>query len=712
MKTLILVLFILVTATGVVFGAFQSDDPLPGTFFVEVQEFYAAGQLVSVTFETEDTLNVYALQADVLFDPRWLTFQGGTILDPHTQGFLLADLRGPNHVGVGFTRSDRTDSSWTGSVFTLSFLTSEVSDSTLTRLRFWNLKAYDNMGNAIVLNAMSDVTFTIVSAGEGADVGDGEGDNDSGSSDTYDGYDPDDDPDPVVNRLFSQVSILQFVFRFENATPTRASYSNRHQLFKLEGGTFTYVDGANGTKLTRSDGWGGALDKSKYWHTRFNSMHMDTVRLRWQQYGSASGPRDFQVESRLPGGEWTLIPGFEYSIGTSSVVANSLFIMEMPVELAQQEQVEVRWVMASNARIDGSETPIHSGGTNHMGQVIVLGVPEDKSFVTARLGDTNNDGKTDHTDILPIGMYWESSGVLLAEPVPAGWHRVSRQRWFPMEATYADTDGDGHIDQGDLARIGRFYGYTTLLERAAPAGLTLMQGDGVSSRQVFRVSLQRPTMITGISGSIHVPGLDPDQYQLSVTSPLYETLYGEAGSSEVFDGVRMLEWSRKLDDGYAFAWVDRSIYAVSRKSFMEHVLDVVVERTDGQPIDRPIELSGVSVVEQGVHLRGQVPVKVESLFARGPDQETELPDSVELLPAYPNPFNPSTTVRWTLPESAVVRLSLIDMLGRAIRVLAEGEYAGGYHSIPLQAGDLASGTYLIRLEANGMQKLQKIVLVK
>ena len=75
-----------------------------------------------------------------------------------------------------------------------------------------------------------------------------------------------------------------------------------------------------------------------------------------------------------------------------------------------------------------------------------------------------------------------------------------------------------------------------------------------------------------------------------------------------------------------------------------------------------------------------------------------MPDQYALEGNYPNPFNPSTTIRFGLPESAQVRLAVYDVLGRQVRVLLDGVREAGTHEVVFDASDLPSGTYLYRLE--------------
>jgi len=66
--------------------------------------------------------------------------------------------------------------------------------------------------------------------------------------------------------------------------------------------------------------------------------------------------------------------------------------------------------------------------------------------------------------------------------------------------------------------------------------------------------------------------------------------------------------------------------------------------------------------------------------------------------SYPNPFNPATTIRFSLPEPAQVRLVVFDVLGRQVRVLLDGTREAGAHEVVFDADGLPSGTYLYRLE--------------
>ena len=75
----------------------------------------------------------------------------------------------------------------------------------------------------------------------------------------------------------------------------------------------------------------------------------------------------------------------------------------------------------------------------------------------------------------------------------------------------------------------------------------------------------------------------------------------------------------------------------------------------------------------------------------------ELPKEFALGQNYPNPFNPATAISFALPHADQIRIEVYDALGRLIRVLADGQFPAGAHSVVFEAGNLASGVYLYRL---------------
>ena len=95
-------------------------------------------------------------------------------------------------------------------------------------------------------------------------------------------------------------------------------------------------------------------------------------------------------------------------------------------------------------------------------------------------------------------------------------------------------------------------------------------------------------------------------------------------------------------------------------------------------------------------------------------EERELQQPVEfaLLPNYPNPFNPWTTIPFTLVESAQASVTIYNLRGELVSTLISGNLGTGYHETRWNASDVSSGVYLIKLESNGVSKSRKIMVLK
>jgi hypothetical protein len=89
-----------------------------------------------------------------------------------------------------------------------------------------------------------------------------------------------------------------------------------------------------------------------------------------------------------------------------------------------------------------------------------------------------------------------------------------------------------------------------------------------------------------------------------------------------------------------------------------------------------------------------------------------LPSAYTLSPAYPNPFNNSTSFNWTTPTTGNVSISVFDVLGRQVEILHDGVANTGYHRTNWNASSVASGTYFVRLQSPTQTISRSIRLVK
>jgi hypothetical protein len=131
------------------------------------------------------------------------------------------------------------------------------------------------------------------------------------------------------------------------------------------------------------------------------------------------------------------------------------------------------------------------------------------------------------------------------------------------------------------------------------------------------------------------------------------------------------------------------------------------------------ELDAQSKEPQELEFQYQV-ASMEGLLSSGTMmiEYMPLPDDFELSQAYPNPFNPVTTLQYALPVESDIVLSVHDIQGRLVTYLANGLKSAGHYETVWNASNHASGMYFIRMNVYGLDnklqfnKLQKIMLVK
>jgi len=89
-----------------------------------------------------------------------------------------------------------------------------------------------------------------------------------------------------------------------------------------------------------------------------------------------------------------------------------------------------------------------------------------------------------------------------------------------------------------------------------------------------------------------------------------------------------------------------------------------------------------------------------------------IPKTFTLYPAFPNPFNPATEIRFDLPKATSVALKVHDIQGRLIYSNKLGKLPVGSHRFRLHGNDWASGIYYVHVKAAGSNQVQKITLLK
>jgi hypothetical protein len=146
-------------------------------------------------------------------------------------------------------------------------------------------------------------------------------------------------------------------------------------------------------------------------------------------------------------------------------------------------------------------------------------------------------------------------------------------------------------------------------------------------------------------------------------------------------------------------------------------------------VNNPIELSWISPqdIDADVHLvvnGNAIDMKVEtSIEIENIDNMSvvvgnvdsfmnPVPEQFALSAAYPNPFNPSTTISYDVPSDMNINLAVYDIRGRMVTELANGMREQGRYDVIWNAENQSSGVYFMKLVAGNTMKTQKMMLVK
>lgn len=137
-----------------------------------------------------------------------------------------------------------------------------------------------------------------------------------------------------------------------------------------------------------------------------------------------------------------------------------------------------------------------------------------------------------------------------------------------------------------------------------------------------------------------------------------------------------------------YIWVTREALAIAN-----------VSSQDGETDPNFTDASGFSIITPSTG--------IEDLTNEG-----NLAGSFQLEQNYPNPFNPTTSIRFSLPGSEFVELSIYNQLGQKVETLINKQMAAGSYSLNWNAEGLPSGVYFYRLQAGYQQQMKKAILMK
>ena len=89
-----------------------------------------------------------------------------------------------------------------------------------------------------------------------------------------------------------------------------------------------------------------------------------------------------------------------------------------------------------------------------------------------------------------------------------------------------------------------------------------------------------------------------------------------------------------------------------------------------------------------------------------------VPEKFDLFQNFPNPFNPTTKIRFALPQQSNVKLAVYNLIGQKVAELINTEMEAGYHTIDFDASNFSSGLYFFRITAGKFIAVRKMMMLK
>ena len=317
-----------------------------------------------------------------------------------------------------------------------------------------------------------------------------------------------------------------------------------------------------------------------------------------------------------------------------------------------------------------------------------------------------------------------------------GWDNVPTNglvAWYPFNGNANDSSGNGNN--------GTNYGATLTSDRFGNPNSAYLF-DGSSSYILVNSSAKFPdTAITTAfwfnrNGN---PPTSPDENyickDLAFSTYLSDSIlyaevwkgspgvwaYWSSGNYKVSDDTDWIFYASTFDNSTKL--VNIYINGVLVDSVTETDPNAIV-RSSSSPLyigrnTSPVYYINGKLDDVRIYNRTLSSKEIQSLYHDGPTTAVKdtrnktVPEKFTLLQNFPNPFNPSTVIQFTVPSNGRAVLKVFNILGQEVATLFDGVAAAGeYHQATFDASRLASGIYFSRLEFGGMMQVKKLLLMK
>ncbi len=240
------------------------------------------------------------------------------------------------------------------------------------------------------------------------------------------------------------------------------------------------------------------------------------------------------------------------------------------------------------------------------------------------------------------------------------------------------------------------------------------QGFSGTSRSVDAVSTSTAgygTLFSGLWQSSYTPTTGT-QGNFSILKLRYEDpipVELTSFTAKVIDYKVVLNWSTATELNNQGFEIQRKI-----KSDTENEWERVAFVAGFGTVTQPKSYSYIDEVQSGIYLYRLKQIDYDGSFSYSDEVEVDvnLLKEFSLEQNFPNPFNPSTRISYTLPEPVYVQLVILNSLGEKISTIVNEYQMEGKYSVDFNAQDLSSGIYFYKLTAGNFVSIKKMILIR
>jgi hypothetical protein len=255
-----------------------------------------------------------------------------------------------------------------------------------------------------------------------------------------------------------------------------------------------------------------------------------------------------------------------------------------------------------------------------------------------------------------------------------------------IDGILGDVDGNGQVDNSDLAIIQSLYNATGGFN-----DYYQYNGSGINVGRA-EILFSYPTLIDIWLLNVYIN---------NPNDPLVKYLgIGKLLSTR----------ARPIPVGYSSILSGNNL-EVSTKAFAVRVSTIL---PSGKIWDTAAQVSNGKVIFAVPNTKLKYNIEAVTLpqSPAGVKEDEKIPTEFKLNQNYPNPFNPTTTISYSLPKTGLITLKVYDILGREVATLVNEEKVAGNYIVDFNASKLASGTYIYRITAGSNSEVKKMILMK